>query len=541
MSGNAPPALAVFANGVGAVSDANLNSFMQTGALAADLRQLTGLNSMTVYLVGMAAQGDGGEGIFVFNSASTAADDNNDVIAPSGSLQGRWLRQSGSGLMILFPTIAALRANTATPPPSAVVYVEGYYVGADGGEGMFLWDAGNTTAADNGGTLIVDAAGNRWLREHNRENYNIHWFGVPFVGDTAPALNAAFAAMVTDTVMGGQIEFKQQKYTFDSAITMNLPNASVPFSISLVGSGQSATTLYFPASNGLIFNCADPSHTVHVRDMSITTGALGLYNAIRVNQTILLGSPPGSDFTNITFGGDYPNNGVDFWGACIINTGLSFVDYEGLIGFGANTTGAGIIVSGNAALANQYSIVHNLKNCSFTATQYGFVMDDYVQGVVIDTLNFTTSAPNSIAVDVMAGAVGSLTQLTVTNSQMSCPGDAIVVASALNNLTLTGNLFFIQANASGVAVLASGALNNSVITGNNFSGLSATGSTGINVLAGSASTYNVVTGNIFYTLNVGSSLGAATTHWNVQANVYNTVGTAVVNSGTSNSIGVATS
>ena len=96
MSGsNAPPAPAVYANGVGSVTDANLNSFVQGAMLASDLRAFVGLTDMTVMLVGITTPDDGGQGIFYWSPNSTAPDDNNNVIAPNGQTMGRWLRLIG--------------------------------------------------------------------------------------------------------------------------------------------------------------------------------------------------------------------------------------------------------------------------------------------------------------------------------------------------------------------------------------------------------------------------------------------------------------
>jgi hypothetical protein len=535
---NAPPALTVSVNGVGAVSDAQLNSFMQSGALAANLRQFTGLNSMTAYLVGLTSQGDGGQGVFVFNSASTAADDGENVIAPSGSLQGRWLRQSGAGLMILFPTIAALRASTASPPPSTVVFVEGYYVGADGGEGLFWLDAADTSSADNSGTIIVDAAGNRWYRECNREVYNIHWFGVPISGDSTPALTAAFAALPTN---GGRIGFKQQKYTFSSGmVTLTYPSAK-PFSLTLEGAGQSSTTLYWAASNGLAINVSDQSHTIHIRDLSLTTGSPGTYNAVTVTQTGFSGSTPGNDFTNLTFEADYSGSNANFWSSGILISALSFVNYNGVIVYGANTTGVGIRVAGSSP---NYAIEHNLQGCSFTGLSSGFEYGDYVQGVSMSQCNFESDSANGAHIFVLPSAAGVLSQLSVSLCQFggSMGGNPITVESSLGDLHFDSNLVFVSTTSTAILVTTTGALVSSSIIGNDFSGLG--GGTGIfvenNGTLGSGTSFGTtVIGNTFSDLTTGVVLGTGTTLFNVQANAYPNTPTKVTDNGSLNNVGTA--
>lgn len=536
---NAPPALAVYANGVGAVSDANLNSFMQAGAHAADLRNFKGLNRMVVWVIGIVDQSDGGAGAFVFNSQSTAADDDMNVIAPFGSLQGRWIRQSGAGLMLLFPTIAALRASTAAPPASPVVFVEGYYTGADGGEGLFWFNPTDTTSADNGGTLIVDAAGNRWVRERNKENYNIHWFGVQ--GDVAPTLTAAFAALVSETTNGGRIEFKQAKYTFESTVTLTYP-AVKPFSLSLVGSGQSATTLYWPTTDGLVFNLADPSHTIHVRDMSITTGATATRVGINVNQVVLLGTCVGSDFKDLTFSGDAAAAAASFWLIGIEIVGLSFVDYDNITVNGSlNAGGQGISIAGNAALTNQYSVVHNLTNCSFNGLANGLVYGDFVQGVTVNGANFDSNATGTAHILVLQGAAGIAGQLSVINSQFGgTAGNPITIASEIGDLHLSNNLIFIPAGSAGLLVTTTGGIFNSSITGTTFSGVGSGEGVLVQNNGTSGSSFGTpIVGNTFSNLGTGVSLGTGTTTFNVQANSYPNTATKVTDNGVLNNVGTA--
>lgn len=62
----------------------------------------------------------------------------------------------------------------------------------DGGQGVFLLDATDTTSLDNDGTILVDSAGRRWKRDYVGP-VNVEWFGVKADGvndDTASANNA---------------------------------------------------------------------------------------------------------------------------------------------------------------------------------------------------------------------------------------------------------------------------------------------------------------------------------------------------------------
>ncbi len=86
-----------FTAGHGITPDANGNlvdtGSVQMGAVTtmASLRALTGGVYSQVYLTGYYAAGDGGEGVYQWNGASSATDDGGIVIAPNTG-SGRWIR-----------------------------------------------------------------------------------------------------------------------------------------------------------------------------------------------------------------------------------------------------------------------------------------------------------------------------------------------------------------------------------------------------------------------------------------------------------------
>jgi hypothetical protein len=98
MSGSVPTNV-VASNGVGVISDAQLDTYVQGGALLANLRAFNNaLTQMTAYMVGYTSPGDGGQGSFYWNSSSTATDDGGvTTIQPNGVTIGRWLRLVESG------------------------------------------------------------------------------------------------------------------------------------------------------------------------------------------------------------------------------------------------------------------------------------------------------------------------------------------------------------------------------------------------------------------------------------------------------------
>jgi hypothetical protein len=93
VSGSVPTNV-VSSNGVGVISDAQANSYVQVGGVLANVRAFNNaLSNMIVYLEGFTSPGDGGQGDFYWDSSSTTADDGGvTAIQPNGVTIGRWLR-----------------------------------------------------------------------------------------------------------------------------------------------------------------------------------------------------------------------------------------------------------------------------------------------------------------------------------------------------------------------------------------------------------------------------------------------------------------
>ena len=82
----------ISADGVGVVSAGQLNAYLISAMNTATLRNLSGQTGMTAYLQGVTVPNDGGQGAFYWNYASTAPDDNYNVIVPYGVVYGAWIR-----------------------------------------------------------------------------------------------------------------------------------------------------------------------------------------------------------------------------------------------------------------------------------------------------------------------------------------------------------------------------------------------------------------------------------------------------------------
>ena len=81
-------------NGVGVVAAGQLNAYQISALNTATLRSLTGQTGMTAFLLGTYVPNDGGQGVFWWNYASVAPDDNSTVIVPYGATSGAWNRLS---------------------------------------------------------------------------------------------------------------------------------------------------------------------------------------------------------------------------------------------------------------------------------------------------------------------------------------------------------------------------------------------------------------------------------------------------------------
>lgn len=75
-------------------------------------------------------------------------------------------------------TIAALRSATSASLPNPYCDVLGYYTVGDIEKGSFWVDTSDSTSADNGGTIIVDASNRRWKLQATSGTVSVEQFGV---------------------------------------------------------------------------------------------------------------------------------------------------------------------------------------------------------------------------------------------------------------------------------------------------------------------------------------------------------------------------
>lgn len=111
-------------------------------------------------------------------------------------------------------SIAALRLlnSTGAARPTVITLAQNYVAG-DGG-GIFRLDASDTTSADNNGTIIVDAAGNRWKRQWSGP-LNANWFG-----NLATGFTTAVQSAITVAGTYGTVEIPYGSYSLTGTLTL---------------------------------------------------------------------------------------------------------------------------------------------------------------------------------------------------------------------------------------------------------------------------------------------------------------------------------
>jgi hypothetical protein len=87
-----PPLPAVVVQGQGVVSADQFNTYVQAVSNFAQLRTFPAVSGMVALAEGGSSAGDGLQGLFYYNSTSTAADNGTTVIVPTGNIQGAWIR-----------------------------------------------------------------------------------------------------------------------------------------------------------------------------------------------------------------------------------------------------------------------------------------------------------------------------------------------------------------------------------------------------------------------------------------------------------------
>jgi hypothetical protein len=103
-----------------------------------------------------------------------------------------------SSVVMQIASVTALRAATAVMLPGTHCHLAGFATAGDGGQGVLTCIASDTTSADNGVTIFVDASYRRWYRDWDISRpIPVKWAGALCNGthDDTAAFNSALAAL----------------------------------------------------------------------------------------------------------------------------------------------------------------------------------------------------------------------------------------------------------------------------------------------------------------------------------------------------------
>ena len=362
-----------------------------------------------------------------------------------------------------------------------------------------------------------------------------------------PDNRAALAAALKASSGGGKegqnaygpvpacVYFPPGVFTFSSNVTYVLPNGSA--SITLIGAGADVTQLYWPAGGGLTVDYVGTQNSVHLRNLSLTTGSINVGSAVVLTQTNGNAGVAGnaiSELFDVAIRGADGYSQNDYWAVGvqinqISNVNLVGLDIAGPGGAAYSSRGVGLSLQGSN---NNPAVIFNVTDSTFTYLSQGIVYGQDVQGVTVSQSNFVGddygiySPPN----------VGGQDQLSVLGSQFNCASAGIYVGSYLVNTLFSANLFIVPNTGRGIylqyAFLYS-------MMGNSFNiGSPEQGATyPIGIEVGNTVAGGTITGNVFNDMATAIVLDASSTGANVQSNSYSVDSAMVENLGTGNTVG----
>lgn len=112
----------------------------------------------------------------------------------------------------------ALPMQSYTPLRAYTGRALGVRITSMGVAGLFLRDTSDTTSADNGGTIIVDASGRRWKRLFTG-SLQAAWFGA--VGDGVTNDSSALQALIDALLNGHDAEIEAKHYKLNAGLVFS--------------------------------------------------------------------------------------------------------------------------------------------------------------------------------------------------------------------------------------------------------------------------------------------------------------------------------
>jgi hypothetical protein len=352
------------------------------------------------------------------------------------------------------------------------------------------------------------------------------------VGDGTADDTGKFQSLLTSVAAsGGELFLPCGKYKITAAITATIAAGK---SMRIRGISSECVTLYFTAGGGFSIGYGSPFSSIHVNDVSVTTGGNGTGNpAFNLSYKSAYGNPAltaQNDFTNVVVRGDDAYNGANYWTQAYNVTQVSNINWIGGAIYGSSTAqGDGVILQGSAARSS-FGVAYNLTGgIAIVNTNVAVTYGSWVQGVILNTVNISNGATG---VYVPPGEVG-LHGLNLTNVQIGVKGSSIDIRSNIGGVGVVNSLFEAEPNVcalnlvgtAGASIVANQFNGNTGDSTHNNYGVCLSGSGGLNSIAS----------NTFGAFAVGISVSGAGQVFNSISgdNTYNTVGTNVLDTSTS--------
>ena len=521
------PQLTQYANSIASALVADeYNTLLQGCDTFAQLRAFKGAVGQQVYCRGKLTANDGFQGNFRYVVGSTA-DDNLNNLQIAGSFPAAFWQRLNLDAQTFqsLATIAALRLNTTAFP---FVFVQNYATASDQGGGLFFLDAADTSSADNGGTIIVDASGNRWYRQFTGPLY-LEWFGgaVGGVADNTTALTNALAAS-NDIVLGVGV------YYVASNITKVIATATA---LKIAGQKSDLSSIKFAATKGLTLSLTDLTSSFHLKDFSFLANGAGAQCPLVIACAANISNPAlgaVNDLTRLTFRGSDGYAVTNYFATGTTMSGVSnvyFIEcaWIGPGGSAYQTNGVGVnFVGTSTSPVGNIVFLNPVILYLGTGISYG----TYSQGLAVYNpdivgCNYGIVTPSSAT---------NLDQLCVMGGSTNCATAGIYTQTGVPNTSISGVAVIVPQNGTGINLVQNSATSISACTFSN-GGTPNTGQIGVSVGTTISGGFGIITGNAASGMATAFTLLAASTKWNIQSNAYlnNTANTA--NAGTSNTIG----
>jgi hypothetical protein len=353
-------------------------------------------------------------------------------------------------------------------------------------------------------------------------------------------LTSYLTALLALGGQGGGVYFPPGKYKFSANAAFNLPGGI--FSVSVIGAGQDATELVWPnLLGGLTFNYAGISSSVHIRDLTLSTGQPSGGNALLLNMAtsvVNVGVAATSDIYRVTMRGSDGYRQTNYWSTGLAIQNVSQIQVDNLTVSGSSSQqGIGTSIIGLPG-SGTYAVLLDIAKSNYFGLATGLFYGSYVQGVTVDQTNFIFV---TTGIGSAPGESGALVELAVTDSQFNpglvSGGVGINTGTFIGGLMVIGNFFVIGGpNQFGIVVQQAG---HHCVAFNQIQGLNSTGSFGVVIGARTSGAPGMVTHNDIYGFGSGGTgiwLQSTSASALVDGNLFANNTTTILNQGTANLI-----